>query len=645
MRLFGIERQAQLIALIPIMVIAALLESYFIYARFDDLDRALLERSQLLTRQLASSSEYAVFSGDAGLLKQHVDSALSFQDVSAISVLDAAFNPLLRVGQGKHDLSAQHPVASQIDQDSHLLRLYEPITPTQIKLEQADLQGNASQTPSKPLGMVVIEFSKSRLNQQKTEIIVFNLLITLTVLSATLMISLRVARKISQPILGMRHAIIGIGEGELHTRISPKPMVRELYELADGINKMALQLQLDRSTLQDRINHATSELRTKKEEAEKASFSKTRFLAAASHDLRQPMHALGLFIGELQATINTEEQRKIVLKVEESVEAMSGLLNSLLDISKLDAGLISPQAIEFNVGIILDRIAHDYQAIAASKSIKLKVVPCNKNVSSDPVLLERILVNLISNALRYTQLGGHVFVGCRKRGDNLRIEIRDNGIGIPADEQKNIFLEFVQLANKERDRSMGLGLGLAIVERLSKLLQHPIAVRSKLGKGSLFSIDIPLARNSVPNLEINRDPIDTQPIKPVLTEQGSRSRILVVDDDSLVRTSTQGVLSSWGYEVYLATSLHEVKSKFGQQGFDLVICDYRLPDGTGLEVVNFIAAHQHEFTPCILISGDTSPDVLKKVTESGFNLLSKPVRPAKLRSLLHFLLTESKHTV
>lgn len=645
MRPFGIERQTQLIALIPIMVIAALLESYFIYARFDDLDRALLERSQLLARQLASASEYAVFSGDSALLKQHVDSALSFQDVSAISVLDAAFNPILKAGQDKHDLYTQHPVASQIDQNSHLLRLYEPILATQIKLEQVDSQGNASQAFNKPLGMVVIEFSKTRLNRQKTEIVVLNLLITLVVLSVTLMISLRVARKISQPILGMRHAIIDIGEGELHTRISPKPMVRELYELADGINKMALQLQLDRNTLQERINYATRELREKKEEAEKASFSKTRFLAAASHDLRQPMHALGLFIGELQTTINTEEQRKIVLKVEESVDAMSGLLNSLLDISKLDAGLISPQPVEFNVGIVLDRIAHDYKAIADSKSINLKVIPCAKKIYSDPVLFERILVNLISNALRYTQFGGHVLVGCRNRGKNLRIEVRDNGIGIPADELENIFHEFVQLANKERDRSMGLGLGLAIVDRLSKLLQHPLSVRSKLGKGSLFSIEIPLAQISGVNPEINQDMTDSCSAKPDMKEQGTRASILVVDDDSLVRSSTLGVLSSWGYDTYLASSLQEVKNKFSQQNFDLVICDYRLPDGTGLDVVNFITTHQNKFTPCILISGDTSPDILKKVTESGFNLLSKPVRPAKLRSLVHFLLSESHHTV
>lgn len=640
MRQFGIERQAQFIALIPILVIAALLESYFIYARFDDLDHALLERSQLLTRQLASSSEYAVFSGDATLLKQYVDSAMSFQDVRSIQILDASFNPLLKAGQVEQSIIEQHPEQPQTDQNNKLLRLYEPIHATQIKLDEVDRIVNSDQVAAKPLGIVIIEFSKERLNKQKTEIVIFNVLITLIILLITLMLALRVARKVTNPILGMRQAIIDIGEGALNTRIFPKPKVRELHDLASGINKMATQLQQDRSTLQERINQATLELRAKKDDAEKANFSKTRFLAAASHDLRQPMHALGLFIGELQGMVNTQEQRKIVMKVEESVEAMSGLLNSLLDISKLDAGVIIPQVQEFNIAIPLHRVDQNYRSLAAGKSIKLRIVPCNKTVRSDPVLFERILVNLISNALRYTPPGGHVLIGCRKRGGNLRIEVRDNGIGIPLEEQKNIFLEFVQLANKERDRSLGLGLGLAIVERLAKLLQHPITLHSTLGKGALFAIDVPLVAQPSSMQVISTDSLehDIELGKPA---QGNGKKVLVVDDDPLVRSSTSGILTSWGYLVFVASSLQDVKSKFEHQSFDLVICDYRLPDGTGLDVIDFISLKHKVMTPCILVSGDTSPDILQKVIESGFNLLNKPVRPAKLRSLIQFLLNDA----
>lgn len=644
MRISGIERQTQLLALLPILAIAALLVSYFIYTRFDDLDRALLERSKLLTRQLASASEYPVFSGNTALLKQYVGSALSSQDVQAVVILDAASDPILKAGQVEQALAAPHSAMPQLDQDNNLLRLYEPITVTQIKLDDIDPDADADRATAKPLGMVIIEFSKARLNRQKTEVVIFNILATLIILSATLMIALRVARRITEPILGMRQAIIRIGEGALDTRISPKPQVRELFDLADGINKMAAQLQLDRSTLQERIDQATLEIRAKKEEAERSSASKTRFLAAASHDLRQPMHALGLFVGELQATVNTQKQREMVMKVEESVNAMSGLLNSLLDISKLDAGVIIPQVRNFNIETSLRRIQQDYCSLAEGKSIQFRVVPCSMSVRSDPVLLERILVNLVSNALRYTPAGGRVLLGCRKRGNNLRIEVRDNGIGIPSDEQQSIFLEFVQLANKERDRSMGLGLGLAIVERLSKLLHHPISVRSEIGRGSMFTIDgIPLAANSVAPQEIEQHEKEDQATSAQPSGNQACSRILVVDDDPLVRSSTQAILSSWGYQVYVAKSLQEVKNEFAQQGIDLVICDYRLPDGTGLDVINFVSL-SNQSTPCILVSGDTSPDVLQKVTENGLNLLSKPVRPAKLRTLIQSLLNESKRS-
>lgn len=644
MRRTGIERQTQLVALLPILVIAVLLESYFIYSRFNDLDAQLLERSQLLTRQLASASEYAVFSGNSALLKRHVDSALASQDVQSITILDAAFHPLLKAGNKELKFVAQHSAIPQLDQNMDMLRLYEPITATQIKLDDGYLGGETTRIADQPLGMVVVEFSKARMNKQKTEIGIFNILITLIVFSVASMMALRIARRISQPILGMHQAIMKIGTGELHTRIASPPEISELHDLADGVNRMASQLQMDRNLLQERINQATFELRTQKEEAESSSFSKTRFLAAASHDLRQPIHALGLFIGELQTTVTSDNQRKIVMKVEESVDALSGLLNSLLDISKLDAGVIVPQLRDFNIELILGRIAQDYRPLAQSKSIKLHVSPCVMDVRSDPILLERILVNLVSNALRYTPIGGRIMLGCRIRGNNLRIEVRDNGIGIPLDEQKNIFLEFVQLANKERDRNLGLGLGLAIVERLSRLLQHPVSVRSDLGMGSMFTIEIPLTSNSEKTYEDDHHLIEAQVSTDQLINKQANPKLLVVDDDPLVRSSTQGILSSWGYRVYLAASLQDVKSKFNQQSFDLIICDYRLPDGTGLDVVNFLALIQQKFTACILISGDTSPDILQKAAESGFNLLSKPVRPAKLRSLINFLLNESQHS-
>ncbi len=633
----GIERQTLAIAMIPILVLALLLESYFTYTRFADLDRALFERAKLIVRQLASASEYPVFSGNQGLLQQQVDIAFSQADVNSVIVLDASHRYLAgaggtRNGYDQNSLPFGAKVAVPFFEDHETLWLYQPIVATQVEL--GDISGTTQmEGGSKPLGSVIIEIGKERLNNQKMEMLALNLVLTLLILVSTLLIAMRVSRRITLPVLEMSNAIRRIGEGHLNTRIGGAK-VWELDGLARGINDMAQQLQQDRNTLQQSIEEATLEMRQKKEEAEKANFDKTRFLAAASHDLRQPMHALGLFVGELYNKLDTQEQRKIVGKVEESVEAMSSLLDSLLDISKLDAGVVIPQIQEVDIDAMMQRLVHDMAPVAQRKSITLRVHPVDTMVRSDPVLLERILINLLGNAIRYTPQSGTVLLACRKRGDDLRIEVRDNGIGIPQEEQQNIFREFVQLANSARDRSKGLGLGLAIVDRLAKLLHHPLSVRSEPGRGSSFAIQLPrvfgveelLAESVAPAAEAPKhDKLDGM-------------RVLVVDDDLLVRTSTGGILASWGCQVSLAESRQEVLDKYAQSHFDLVICDYRLPDGNGLELSDRINELRDDAPPFILISGDTAPEVLHAVNERGHHLLHKPVRPAKLRSLVLFLL-------
>lgn len=633
----GIERQTLAIAMIPILVLALLLESYFTYTRFADLDRALFERAKLIVRQLASASEYPVFSGNQGLLQQQVDIAFSQADVNSVLVLDANHRYLAGAG-GTHNGYDQNtlPLSAKIGvpffEDHETLWLFQPIVATQVEL--GDISG-AAQTEggSKPLGSVIIEIGKERLNNQKMEMLALNLVLTLLILVSTLLIAMRVSRRITLPVLEMSNAIRRIGEGHLNTRIGDAK-VWELDGLAHGINDMAQQLQQDRNTLQQSIDEATLEMRQKKEEAEKANFDKTRFLAAASHDLRQPMHALGLFVGELYNKLDTQEQRKIVGKVEESVEAMSSLLDSLLDISKLDAGVVVPQIQEVDIDAMMQRLVHDMAPVAQRKSITLRVHSVDAMVRSDPVLLERVLINLLGNAIRYTPQNGTVLLACRKRGDDLRIEVRDNGIGIPQEEQQNIFREFVQLANSARDRSKGLGLGLAIVDRLAKLLHHPLSVRSEPGRGSSFAIQLPRVFGVE---ELLAEPVTAAAEAPKHDRLDGR-RVLVVDDDLLVRTSTGGILASWGCKVSLAESRQEVMDKYAKSHFDLVICDYRLPDGNGLELSDRINELRDDPPPFILISGDTAPEVLHAVNERGHHLLHKPVRPAKLRSLVLFLL-------
>ncbi|MDO8311214.1 MAG: ATP-binding protein [Sideroxyarcus sp.] len=644
MKKHGIESQALAVALIPILILGILLESYFIYTRIGDLDRAMFDRAKLIVRQLASSSEYAVFSGNRSLLQQQVDVAFAQQDVDSVIVLDAAGNLLAGAGnsldaEGIAQFAGGGEQTMPMREDRQKLTVYQPIVATQIELNEPDIISPMSM--SKPLGAVVLVISKARLNAEKVQMLVLNLLLTLLILGFAILVAMRVSRRITLPILGMSTAVRNIGEGRLDTRIGGA-RVRELNELAQGINEMAVQLQRQRDTLQQRIDEATLELRAKKEEAEKANFDKTRFLAAASHDLRQPMHALGLFMGELNNRINTPEQRKIVEKVEESVEAMSGLLDSLLDISKLDAGIVVPQEQEIAIDVLLIRLAEDFSSLADKKSITLTVRATDAYVMSDPVLLERILLNLLSNAIRYGHPNGTVMLACRKRGDRMRIEVRDNGPGIPPEEQKNIFREFVQLANIARDRSKGLGLGLAIVDRLAKLMGCPLYLRSAPQRGSTFAIEVP----RVPDVqELLADDNGAQATVHSAQDEFAGLQVLVVDDDALVRNGTAGLLASWGCRAELAASIADVKQLCADHRFELVICDYRLPDGNGLELADCINTHCTDKPAFILISGDTSPEVLQKVVAMGHHLLHKPVRPAKLRSMMSFVLNKQRQTV
>jgi signal transduction histidine kinase/ActR/RegA family two-component response regulator len=637
----GIERQTLAVAIIPILVLALLLEGYFTYTRFADQDRALFERAKLIVRQLASASEYPVFSGNHGLLQQQVDIAFSQQDVNSVLVLGDDLNYLAGAG-GKPDaferkhlesLSAKADDLIAFQDDNKVLRLFHPIVATQIKLDELG-GGNADELAYQAMGSVIVEVGKDRLNREKAEMLLLNLILMLAVLLTTMMIAMRVSRRITLPVLEMNNALRRIGEGHLDTHIAGN-RVQELDALAAGINDMAHQLLQDRTSLQQRIDDATQELRRKKEEAEKANFDKSRFLAAASHDLRQPMHALGLFIGELHSRLDTPEQRKIADKVEESVEAMSSLLDALLDISKLDAGVVIPQIQVVDIDAMARRLVQDFKSVAQRKNITLHVRCTNVLILSDPVLLERILLNLVGNAIRYTPQNGTVLLAYRRRGDDLRIEVRDNGIGIPQEEQQNVFREFVQLANSARDRSKGIGLGLAIVDRLARLLHHPLVLRSAPNRGSTFAITVPRVFGVDELLAETEQAPDTKMPK---YDQLDNLRVLVVDDDTLVRTSTAGILESWGCHVSVAETLQEVGEKYAESHFDLVICDYRLPDGNGLQLADRIGEHCEIAPAFILVSGDTAPEILLAVKERGHHLLHKPVRPAKLRSLILFLL-------
>jgi signal transduction histidine kinase len=380
------------------------------------------------------------------------------------------------------------------------------------------------------------------------------------------------------------------------------------------------------------------ELRRRKEVAEEANIAKSRFLAAASHDLRQPLHALGLFVQALEESPLANRERQVIGNIRHSVDAMEELFNALLDISRLDAGVVQPVVTTIPLAIVFDRVRFEYAPIARQKRVSLTVMKTGVHVVSDPSLLGRIVRNLLANAVRYTDRGG-VVLGCRRRGNTVRIEVWDTGRGIPAERHAEIFREFYQLENPERDRRKGLGLGLAIVQRLSLLLDHPVELRSAVGKGSMFAITVPLgARENYVPIESNPDTAGVFDLAGAL--------VLVIDDEGAVQEGMAALLRKWQCEVFTAGSGKEMLQQLVsvQRLPDLIISDYRLRGGeNGIEVVELLRNEFNMDIPALLVTGDTAPDRLRDAEASGLPILHKPLNPARLRTLIANLLREHAH--
>jgi signal transduction histidine kinase/CheY-like chemotaxis protein len=368
------------------------------------------------------------------------------------------------------------------------------------------------------------------------------------------------------------------------------------------------------------------------QELEFANAAKSRFLAMASHDLRQPLHALGLFVAQLRTPLKSAERTKTIERVDATRKEMNEMFNSLLDMSRLDAGILTPKITEFPIARLLQKIETAFDQAAREKGLRLRVRRSDAWVRSDAMLLERILLNLVSNAVRYTLRGG-IIVGCRRRGEMLRIEVWDSGPGIPEDQKQNIFGEFFQLAAPERYRYGGLGLGLAIVDGLCLLLNHQIDLASTVGRGSRFAILVPMADECVTSTE----PVDS-PHPAAFAVEGKV--ILVIADAPIVQEVTGGLLGKWGYSVLTAGSDEAALIRLAerQQRPDLIISDYHLASGkTGIRAIEQINAAFGSSIPAILISGDTAPEPLRDANDRGYILLHKPVDPMRLRAVMHEL--------
>ena len=454
---------------------------------------------------------------------------------------------------------------------------------------------------------------------------------TLAMLAAGIMVaigvSLLLARRMVAPIRVLEAGAARIGDGRLD-----EPVVvdsgDELEALAGQFNRMAERLRCSYAELEQRIEERTRQLAD-------ANRGKSRFLAAASHDLRQPVHALGLFVAQLEEATDEDARRGLVRKVAAASAAVSELIEALLDISKLDAGVVEPRLVGFALQSLFDRVEHAFSGMAQEKGLRLRVRPTTLRVRSDPMLLERVLFNLCANAIRYTGRGGAI-VTARARQGGVRIEVRDTGVGIPAEALPHIFEEFYQAAPSHAADSPGLGLGLAIVDRLGRLIGARVSVRSVAGRGSVFAVELPPAPAP--------DHADSQPADTGAMSRFDGMHVLLVDDDPRARDAAAGLLAGWGCVVRSAAGEADALRLLDQDGVlaHLIICDYQL--GTvadGIALVSSARAAAGRQIAAVIISADAGSALREAAATADLHVLQKPLNAARLRAFLQYVASEA----
>ena len=375
------------------------------------------------------------------------------------------------------------------------------------------------------------------------------------------------------------------------------------------------------------------QLRSQIDVVARANQEKTRFLASAAHDLRQPLHALGMFCAALdQRLVSNLSERPLVSNMMSAIEALETSFGAMLDISKFDAGLVEKTNRTFPIRDIFRRLYQHFGGDAEARHLALRFRATRRIVRSDPLLLERVLANLVQNALRYTREGG-VLVAARRHRQGIALEVWDTGVGIPEDQQEMIFREFYQIDNPERDRGRGLGMGLAIVQRLCNLLEHPLELESTPGRGTVFRVLVP--EGAADAVEATPSEADTLPPRKTGTVT-----IVLIDDERAIREATRELLRPLHVDVLVAATIGEAVevAKAAPERIDLIMSDWRLRgQENGIAAVQAVRRVSGDATPAVLITGDTSPDLLKLAHESGLVILHKPLQPRHILRLVKHL--------
>jgi signal transduction histidine kinase/CheY-like chemotaxis protein len=614
-----------LVTLLPMLLATTLLTGYIAARDLRRIDLSLDRNGQDVARRLAESASVAMPFGDRVSLKRIFDHEGKRPDSVGIGVLDPGGRWWLVSGEAlklprppmlvtPHHWRGQgfrffaHPVISE--------HLAEPSPATAL------------------MGQVILVVSEVEIDAARAEVFKISASMLIGLLGIAALLAWWLCRNLSGPLETALAGISRLVDGDYGLRLN-EDSPGELGELERRINRLAQTLDDNVHLMTHRIEAATQQLQTQKDMAEAAVLSKSKFLAAASHDLRQPLHAMSLLVSAMKEKVAPEntEAWQLANHIEHSTHSMEHLLTSLLDLSRLDAGAVVARPVCIPIAPILNRLRQQFEALAEDRGIELSIVVSRLHIFTDPALLERILVNLLSNAIRYTD-HGKVLLGVRRvRDDWVRIEVHDTGRGIPEAYRHQIFEEYFQLENPERSRDKGLGLGLAIVKRLCQLIGSPIHVRSG-ASGTCFSLRAARCQPS-------RAPAAGKPPVPNPNGASLPGLVAFIEDDDSILEAMAILFEQWGIALAAGTDVSEVRAVLQRLGRapDAILSDFRLRAGrNGLEAINDLRSVYGPDIPAALITGDTAPTTLQAIRASGLPMLHKPVKPANIRAFLHHLM-------
>jgi signal transduction histidine kinase len=439
-------------------------------------------------------------------------------------------------------------------------------------------------------------------------------------------------------------SLIGLGVHSARKSYYPELLskIRELEELNADLEHQVEVRTKSITRANEALNVEITEreqaelaLNIAKQEAERANRSKDKYLAAASHDLLQPMNAARLLVTSLNERLTGSNNQDLANRIHQALLSAEELLQDLLDIAKLDADSVTPNLSDFPIASLFKTLEVEFQPLADEHDLQFRMVTSQLSINSDSHLLIRILRNFISNAVSYSKTG-KILLGCRRRGQHMELQVLDTGIGIPTDKLKEVFKEFHQLKQPPMSNNTGVGLGLAIVDRIGHMLNHPIRVHSILGKGSCFTVTVPLAKTKPKNYLSSK-----LIVRSSSHYKFNNNRVLVVENDLNIISGMQHLLSDWGCIVSHASDIPEALLGLNDHPCpNIILADYHLDESdTGIDVINAVRCYSERQIPAILLTADHSEKVQKQCDEMAIPKLNKPIKPNKLRALLQYYLT------